>query len=146
VGGVMFGFFGLVLFTSALIGVRRTIQRRVLEVGQDGIWLATTGLLPWDAIAEVRSDTYVASSTSAGRMNYNTRLSVIPRDGTQIHTSALQGLEDLLLMFWFGTIGRLVNRGRQAYMRYGVNAGEIATPYDQVLAKVREFFPVTESA
>ena len=54
VGVPVFGGFGLLMAAWVPNGIRRGLNRTVLEVGPDGMWTPEMGRLAWSEIADVR--------------------------------------------------------------------------------------------
>jgi hypothetical protein len=81
VGGIMFGFFGLLLSAGAITALQRGRDTRVAEVSPDGLWLPEMGRLPWSEIAEVRIEHLrsVGGPNNSGTQQY-LRLGVVPKN------------------------------------------------------------------
>ena len=146
VGPAMFGFFGLLMALAAVVGLRRLAQRRVLEIGPDGIWAPAVGRLAWREIAEMRHETYAAPAARRGGTMLVHRLGIVPVDPHRIHVSATERVVSLMSRGYMATIGRVSRMwtGAGDLTPLGIIAGEFSVPFDEVLARVREFFPVSE--
>jgi hypothetical protein len=74
-----FWFFAIVMFLGAVVYARRGSDRRLIEVGPDGIWLPEMGLLAWTEIREVRLET-IRAVGEGDRVVLRRRLGVEPDD------------------------------------------------------------------
>jgi hypothetical protein len=146
IGPLMFGFFGLLMAVGAVVGARRLLQRRVLEVGPNGLWSHQVGRLAWSDIREIRHETYAAPAGRRGGSILVHRLGIVPVDAVRIHLSAAESAVQLLSRGYMETVGRAGRfwTGAAALSKYGISAAEIDAPFDEVLARVGEYFPISE--
>lgn len=157
---VMFGAFAVLLFSQggwlviigiAAIGatllllyevvfdVKRGLFVPAAEVGPSGIWLRGIGAFAWKDLTEVRHERF-ASSAGEGLAMYD-RLALVPRDrGREVGASA--------------STARIANRYHDLFVSLagrrpitiapiGLMGYEVAD-FDSLLARVGEYFPVTE--
>ena len=146
IGPLIFGFFGLVMGMAAIIGTRRLLQRRVLEVGPDGMWSPQIGRLAWGDIAEIRHETYAAPADKRGGSVLVHRLGIVPVNPERIALPLAERAAQLLSRGYGATIGRAGRSWSRVstVSRYGLSAAEIDCPFDEVLARVGEYFPISE--
>ena len=146
IGPLIFGFFGLLMALGALVGVRRLLQRRVLEVGPDGLWSPAVGRLQWSDIAQIRHEVH---GTPAGRRGGSVlvqRLGIVPVGAARIHPAPAERVVQLLSRGYMATVGRAGrdSTGAGNLARFGIKAAEIDAPFVEVLARVGEYFPISE--
>lgn len=145
VAPLLFGFVGSLMALGAIVAARRLVQRRVLEVGPTGIWTPATGRLSWSDIVEMRHETYFAPASRRGTPMLVHRLGIVPVDPGRIHLSGAERAVSVLSRGYMATIGRLGLswQGAADLTRFGIGAAEFEMPFDQVLARVSEYFPIT---
>ena len=146
IGPLVFGFSGLLMAVGAVIGARRLLQPRVLEVGPHGLWSPAVGHLAWGDIAEVRHEVYDAPAGRRGGKVSIHRLGIIPAETAAIHLPPVEHAVQLLSRGYRATLGRAGRSasGAGARSRYGISAGELDARFDEVLIRVGEFFPISE--
>jgi len=146
IGPLIFGFVGLLMALAAIVGARRLLQRAVLEVGPEGVWSPGVGRLAWSDVAHMRHETYTAPTDRRGGSVLVHRLGIVPVDAARIHLAAAERAVQLLSRGYRATIGRARNAfGAGTRTRFGVSAAEIDASFDEVLARVGEYFPILET-
>jgi hypothetical protein len=146
IGPLIFGFFGLLMAVGAIVGGRRLLLRRVLEVGPDGLWSPAAGRLAWSDVAEIRHETYARPAGRHGGSALIHRLGIVPVDPARIHLPPAERAVQLLSRGYRATLGRAGRRwtGAGGLTTYGISSAELEVSFDEVLARVGEFFPISE--
>jgi hypothetical protein len=146
IGPLIFGLFGLLMAVGAVVGVRRLVQRRVLEVGPDGLWSPAVGRLAWSDIAEIRHEVYAAPAGRRGGSVLVHRLGIVPVDPARVLLPVAERAVQMLSRAYVATIGRAgrTSTGAGSLTRFGVTAAEIDAPFEEVLARVGERFPISD--
>ncbi|HEX5591470.1 MAG TPA: DUF3592 domain-containing protein, partial [Candidatus Limnocylindrales bacterium] len=147
IGGLVFGFFGLLMAASAFVTVRRGVRSTVLEVGPSGIWLPEMGRLAWDAIREVRVEDTLGAGGTARRAQGYARLGIHPRDPA-LAARAPGGLARGMTGAFFGFI-RLARPSVRtpdiaALAPFGIAAYELEQPLDAAVTLVGRWVPVLD--
>lgn len=145
VAPALFAFFGLLLMVGAVVGLRRLAQRRVLEVGPDGLWAPAVGHLGWSDVRELRHETYLAPAGRRGGSLLVHRLGIVPVDPARVHLSPAERAVSAMARGYMATFGRLgLSAAETADLTpLGIGATEFEEPFDLVLARVAEYFPIT---
>ncbi len=145
VGPLIFGFFGLLMALAAIVGARRLLERRVLEVGPDGLWSPQVGRLAWTDVAEIRHEVYAAPASRRGGTLLVDRLGIVPVDSARLHQPTAERAVQLLSRAYTATVGRAgrSSTGASTLTRFGIRAAEIDAPFDEVIARVGEFVPIS---
>jgi hypothetical protein len=167
---VGFGIFGIAMASAVPQGIRRGLNRTMLEVGPDGLWTPEMGRLAWSAIADVRierisgfaggdHDTSSASVTigdiSLGTADFRqaeiptttyTRIGIVPAEPT-IGARARRGI-GWRVARWMSGVSRSVNPRTSApdldkLAPFGVYAYEIDGPLGVAVDAIRRYRPVT---
>lgn len=143
---LIFGFFGLLMAVGAVVGARRLLLRRVLEVGPDGLWSPAVGRLAWSDVAEIRHEVYAAPADRRGGTRSVHRLGIVPVEPARIHLPPGERTVQLLSRGYRATFGRAGRfwTGAGALRRFGISSAEFEVPFDEVLARVGEFFAISE--
>lgn len=169
VGAPVFGLFGLLMAAAVPNGIRRGLNRTVLEVGPDGMWTPEMGRLAWSEIADVRIEAVQGfaggdhessgASVSIGEFTVGTddvrqpeipsavytRIGIVPSDPTR--TSKERGRLGWRIAGWMRSVSRAVNPASKAQdvsklAPFGVYSYEITGPLSAVLQAVEVYRPV----
>jgi hypothetical protein len=60
-GAVVFAAFGSLMAAGGATALRRGLDRTVIEVGRDAVWLSAGGRFGWHELAEVRHETFLGA-------------------------------------------------------------------------------------
>jgi hypothetical protein len=147
-GGLMFGFFGLLMGAGAVASVQRGRDPRIAVVTPRGLWLSGMGELAWTAIAEVRLELVrgVGGYRNQQVMEYR-RLGVVPQDAS-IRPRGAAALAERLTGFYFGLVRTMrpdVRLGNPDGAPFGVSQLELsAAEFDRFVDAVRAHHAVTD--
>jgi hypothetical protein len=147
-GGLLFGFFGLLLAAGAIVAVREGIDSRLIEVDPTGVWIRGMGRLPWSAIAEVRLESMrgVGSGDAPVSAGYR-RLGFVPRDPS-IRPDAATSLGWSLTRGFFAMFRRMVPKTRFGFDNpapFGVMDLDAGAAFEPLLAAVRRQVEVVDA-
>lgn len=148
VGAVGFGSFGLLLGSGSVAALRQGSDPRVIEIGDDGVWLRGMGPLPWSEIAEVRLETTrgVGGARAAVTAPFR-RLGVVPRDPA-IRPDTATRVASLLSGGYYSFLRRLapeIRVGGEAPAPFGVMEAEMPDRFDDLLVEVRRHVTVVDA-
>lgn len=140
-------FFGVLLLAGAGITMRRGIRMQIAVVGPAGIWTPEMGRLAWSQIGELRVEDMrgVGGANNTGTAIYR-RLGVVPRDPAL--AARAPGRMAIGMVRGFTGLANSLRPGvglsdPSALAPYGINASEIEQPFEQVVAAVERYMPVT---
>lgn len=172
-GVFLFGLFGILMASGVLPGIRRGLNRAVLEVGPDGLWTPEMGRLAWSAIADVRieqvrgfaggdHESDSSLSVSVGDISISTddfrkpeipttmytRIGIVPADPSLVARE--RGRLGWRITSWMSRVSTSVNPASPApdpsrLAPFGVYAYEIDGPLSAAVDAIREYRPVTHA-
>jgi hypothetical protein len=147
-----FGLFGLLMATAVPNGIRRGLNRTILEVGPDGLWTPEMGRLAWSEIADVRIE-QVRGFAGGDHdpddfpreqipMTTYTRLGIVPTDPNR--TARERRRLGWRITDWMGRVSRSVNpssppQDLSVLAPFGVYAYEVDGPLGDVVEAIRPY-------
>jgi hypothetical protein len=146
---LMFGFFGTILALGTFSGIRLTLARARLEVGPDGLWAPEFGLLRWQDVEQIRVEhLLIPGADYLARTHRQTRLGIVPRSNAALNVPrSVRVLRTLTRGYW-SIISKVSPRARSVagMAPYGMVPGEFKAPLTEIVGRIREFHPVTETS
>jgi hypothetical protein len=147
----LLGLFAALLTAASVIGFARGFNPNLLVVGPDGIWQPEMGHVAWSDIAEIRRESYLTPSGGSGLSSpvaRHHRLGIVPRPEAGVQPSGALTAAHGLAQAYQGLIARhaphlSADLGRLA--PFGVDDHELSVPLDEVIACVKQYFPVSEA-
>ncbi len=157
-------FIGALLLVGGLDGLRRGADRRLLEVGPEGLWLPKVGHLSWSAVAAVRLEENRGlrrrgearrievgpdgrEVDPADRSVYR-RLGIVPADpaiASRAPVSLSRSLTRAISSFANSRRSDGVVTDVPEMAPFGVSAYEVQGPFEALLASVRRFAPIIDA-
>jgi hypothetical protein len=146
---VGFGFFGVLLLVGSVVALRRGTDRRLIEVGPEGIWLPEMGRLAWPAIREVRLEIVRGVGGGGEAIVPYRRLGVVPLDPDLKPSTAMRlgwGMVQGYARFLKGLAPGL-RFGNDDLAPFGLGEPEAKSrQIDEALAVVGRYVPIVDAA
>jgi hypothetical protein len=142
-------FFGVFLAIASFAALRRGVSRTIFEVSPSGIWSPASGRLSWDAIAEVRLESF--RTPGGGRSRGTARhlhLGIVPKDPALAASKRSERAASTLTNAFLGTLGRMAPEMRLGPLDlapFGVADYDIAGSLDLVAEAVRRYVPIVDA-
>jgi hypothetical protein len=142
-------FFGVLLAIASFAAFRRGTRRTVFEVSPSGIWSPASGSLSWDAIAEVRLESF--RTPGGGRSQGTTRhrhLGIVPKDPALAASKHSERAASTLVNAFLGIVGRMAPEMRLGPLDlapFGVADYDIEASLDVVADAVRRYVPIVDA-